>query len=523
MRPKRAVRHIAFVTVFPLLAPGPAAAVVLRVPLDHATIAGALAVAGAGDEVRVSDAGSPYAEQLDVPDGVRLIGGWDHPDYADSDPIARPTIVELPAATTGSVIGLGAVGNDTLVRNLTIRGGDTFSGGGIFCGTGSAAVVANCVIRDNRATSGAGAQVASGSTVRFEDCRFLDNRAVGRGGGVNVAVGSDDVAIVHCTFEACSSAVNNQPNVGGGGVATSSGILFERNTLRENWSGSHGGGLWVSGASIRAWGNLFYDNVAATLDGGGIYHLGGGGTHEGTLVEGCVAGRDGGGVHFEGGSSRFVDGFLHFNRAPNGYGGGIHFNEPTSGSLVRGCEITGNLALAGGGVGVAGILRASLVDIVSNTIVANEATGSGIGPFGGGIHVANQLVSEPTGGILNNIVALQVGGSGIYCENVGSSPLIRYCCVFNRDAVNTDPEYGGICTDRTGISGNIKADPMLCCFPACDDPGPPALALELGQSSPCRGSGENGVDMGAHSSSITCGTPVQVETTSWGAIKSRYR
>ncbi|MGH2570863.1 MAG: right-handed parallel beta-helix repeat-containing protein, partial [bacterium] len=171
----------------------PASGAVLRVPLDHATIGAALAAATAGDEVQVSDAASPYAELLTVPDGVRLIGGWDHPDYTASNPTARPTIVELPADSTGTVIGLGVTGPTTLIQNLTIRGGNTFSGGGIFCGTGSAALITNCILRENRATSGAGIQVAAGSSVRIEDCAFVANRAVARGGGLNVSAGSDDV------------------------------------------------------------------------------------------------------------------------------------------------------------------------------------------------------------------------------------------------------------------------------------------------------------------------------------------
>jgi hypothetical protein len=510
--------------LFATLGSAPGSAAVLRVPLDYATVGDALAAASVGDEVRVADAASPYAEQIDLPDGVILSGGWNDPYYGSSNPSSRPTILELPADSTGSVVGIGAVGAGTELRGFTIRGGDTFAGGGIFCGDGSAALIRDCIIRDNHAAIGGGALVATGSSVRFEDCRFVANTAIGRGGGVNVAAGSDDVAIVHCTFEACSSAVNAQSNIGGGGVATSSGIRFERNTLRDNWSGSHGGGLWVADADIRAWGNLFYDNVADAFDGGGIYHLGGSGTHDGTLVEGCTAGRDGGGVHFEGGSNRFLDGFLHFNRAANGFGGGVHFREPVSGAAVRGTEITGNHALAGGGVAVSGILRASLVDIVSNTIVANEATGSdGTDPYGGGIHVRGGLVSDPTGGILNNIIALQTAGSAIYCDGILASPLIRFSCVFNDDAVNTAPEFAGLCTDRCGISGNICVDPRLCCGPACDPPGPPALALELRDNSPCLGAGEGGVDMGAHPASVTCANPVSVEASSWGAIKSRYR
>jgi hypothetical protein len=182
-----------------------------------------------------------------------------------------------------------------------------------------------------------------------------------------------------------------------------------------------------------------------------------------------------------------------------------------------------NEAFAGGGIAVTGTSRASLVDIVSNTIVANEATGTqGGNPLGGGIHLEGQVVSDPAGGLLNNIIALQIAGAGIYCDGIGASPTIRYCCVYNDDATNAAEEYSGNCTDRSGISGNIRANPLLCCEPACDNVGPPPPDMALTVASPCVGAGEGGADMGAHAAKVGCGV-ISIESSSWGAIKSRYR
>ena len=119
---------------------------------------------------------------------------------------------------------------------------------------------------------------------------------------------------------------------------------------------------------------------------------------------------------------------------------------------------------------------------------------------------------------LYNIVALQPEGCGIYCVGIDASPGLRYNCVFNLDGHNNAPEYGGECDDRTGINGNIRANPLFC----DENADPPDLALTT--SSPCLGININGdeVDIGAHDSGVACDS-IAIEEMSWGKIKALYR
>ena len=236
----------------------------------------------------------------------------------------------------------------------------------------------------------------------------------------------------------------------------------------------------------------------------------------------------GGAVYFLGGSNEFRDGFVRRNEAigsgmTGGLGGGIYFDGSDGTAAVRGTELVGNRAWDGGAIAVTGTLpRAfTMVAIESNTIMGNEPTRSDT-TGAGGIHIT---ASEFIGEIVNNIIAHQVSGHAISCVGVFASPNIRYNCVYNHDVDNVDEEYGGDCTDRTGINGNLKSNPLFCCgfdLNSCDPTSPSHPDLALSSNSVCLGSGEGGVDMGAHPNAVGCGT-ISVEETTWGQIKAMYR
>jgi hypothetical protein len=288
---------------------------------------------------------------------------------------------------------------------------------------------------------------------------------------------------------------------GGGGIFTGSSIRLERNKIRDNHSAQSGGGLFVRDADIRAWANLLTANTAM-IHGGGIYHEGGDGLHTATHIESCRAGLDpsggnGGGACFVGGTNRFHMGFVRFNEVGSGdgtltgLGGGLYFEAPAEGAAVRWTEIVGNSSPYGGGVGVQGTppRSFSFVAIESNTIVGN--TSPAVNDAGGGIHVRGEFVG-------------------------------RYNLVYN-GSENPMEEYGLNCDDRTGVNGNIRENPDLCCDENCAPPGPSAPDVLLSSSSPCLGAGENDIDLGAHSGASDCLSPIAIEELSWGEIKARYR
>jgi hypothetical protein len=94
----------------------------------------------------------------------------------------------------------------------------------------------------------------------------------------------------------------------------------------------------------------------------------------------------------------------------------------------------------------------------------------------------------------NNIVAFAMG-DGLYCGS-GSSPVLRWNDVFG----NSGNDYGGTCSDQTGLNGNISSDPLFADTSAVD--------YHLLVDSPCIDAGDTSVtaqdrdgsrnDMGAY-------------------------
>lgn len=486
-----------------------------RVPDDFLSIQAAIDASSFGDEVHVSSANSPYFEQLLLVDGVSVLGGYS-PDFLVRNPLFFETVIQLPAAAEGTVVEAIGISASVTFDGFTITGGNSiFSAGGMFCGPNSALTVSNCkFVRNFALVTGGGMQLSSNSTAIVRHCVFEQNTSGARGGGITAGIGTDGALIELCTVDACTTGTEGT-TTGGGGVYLAAPIRFERNKLRNNYSMGDGGGLYVDSANVRAWGNLITSNHSEG-NGGGVYHNGGSSEHNDSLIEDCVAGVDGtgngGGIYFAGGSNRWIGGFIRGNTATgsgsSGLGGGVYFHQVSNG-LLRGAEVTQNIAPKGAGVYMAGPASGpfSFANVMNCTIAFNTSPGAS----GAGIHASGQEIGE----IVNNVISHQLDGHGIAC-NSPASPNIRFNDVFNSDAVNLDSEYGVDCTDRTGISGNIRLDPLFCS--TIVDPED----LAVMSISPVLGTGEGGVDMGAHGASVACGT-ISVEESSWGKIKSLYR
>jgi hypothetical protein len=484
------------------------------VPDEFTSIQAAIDASAPGDEVHVSSAGSPYFELVNLIDGVSVLGGYS-PDFLVRNPLFFETTIQsnVPDESVVEAIDVGA---SVTFDGFTITGGNsTFSGGGMFCGANSALTVSNCkFVRNFAFVTGGGLQLSGNSTAVIRQCLFQQNTSGARGGGLTAGIGTDGALIELCTVEACTTGTEGAAP-GGGGVYLASGVRFERNKIRQNYSIGDGGGLYVDKANIHAWGNLFTENRAEG-NGGGVYHNEGTGEHNGSLIEDCVAGVDGtgngGGLYFFKGSSRWFTGFIRGNTATGsgstGLGGGVYFDQSVN-CLVRWTEITQNNAPKGAGVYMAGPASGafSTAYVQNCTIAFNTSPGAS----GGGIHASGQEIGE----VVNNVISHQLDGFGIAC-NSPAMPNIRFNDVYNSDAVNLDAEYGVDCPDRTGINGNIKVDPLFCNIVL--EP----FDLAVAGNSPVLGVGEGGADMGAHDASVACGT-ISVEESSWGKIKSLYR
>ncbi len=505
-----------------LLVPAAGSALTIRVhpdsalAADHvATMQEANALVAFGDSIEVSTAGSPYilTEEFPLVDGVVYRGGFGS-DFEGPNTSLYETILQLAADSTGTVIGAGSVGAATVFAGFTVTGGNSsFQGGGMFCAGGCALEVRNCRFSKNHSdVIGGGVSIASGALPSFFNCAFDSNTASVRGGAIGIGPSAEGASIEFCTILACSTTSPTGGNAGGGAIFTASGVTLHRLTIEDCFSASNGGAIRTAPTltgELKLHTAHLNRNTAA-LNGGAVYQEGGLAEYADVEFNDHQAGSNGGTFYFNGGTSVVRDCFVR--DATAAVAGGAFFYDETSGSALRTTEITGNQALRGGGVAIRGLpfARSYSVEIVNNTFAFNGASEA---QAGGGIHVEAGEFLDP---VLNNILAYQTDGSAISCFGAFNQPNVRFNCVFNEDATNPDPEYDGDCDDRTGINGNLRAIPRFC-DRSLDPP-----QLGLNSFSPCVGSGENGVDMGAHQGS-DCADPIHVEPTSWSRIKSYYR
>jgi hypothetical protein len=247
-----------------LVAAAPAgSARILTVPGEQATLADALARAGAGDTVLV--AAGRYAGGFLVPDGVSLIA------------VSGPDSTVIDGNGRGPVVTFDGVGPQTLLEGFTVTGGvltdergdgagvrcirhasprlnaltitgnralgEDGRGGGVACLDGASPIIANSLIENNEAMDGGGIY-AGKRRGNFESSpvvsgnRVLGNRARRRGGGMSITHSSEAV-VAH--------------------------NVVARNTALEG-----GGGLAVERALPRITGNLIWANEDSSARAGGM-------------------------------------------------------------------------------------------------------------------------------------------------------------------------------------------------------------------------------------------------------------
>jgi hypothetical protein len=153
-----------------------------------ATIGYALNYAGSGDEIRVAQ--GTYTENVTIVDGetVTLRGGYTI-SGTDWLPDTGETIVDGNGVDRTFMIH----GNDSVLENLTITGGDTPDGqcwgGGVWVTNGDV-TIRNCLVAGNWADcSGAGIEVNSDlgpAHLTLVDSTVRDNQSGDKGGGITV-------------------------------------------------------------------------------------------------------------------------------------------------------------------------------------------------------------------------------------------------------------------------------------------------------------------------------------------------
>jgi parallel beta-helix repeat protein len=254
----------------------------------------------------------------------------------------------------------------------------------------------------------------------------MSSPSFGDGGGIRIQSASPTITE--------NVIADNQGCVGPGISIRFGSPSIRRNSVLRNSQfgcsgGTGGGGIAIVGASsAQILDNVIADNVLTSADGGGIALFAAGTP----VIRGNV-----------------IRGNTATGLSPCARGGGISLVN-VSDATITGNLITQNSAGCGGGVAWLVPSGARGPVLLNNTIADNlGAVGSAV--FADGFDARSELV--------NNILVASPGQTAVHCGsfNDPNPPLFRFNDVWSPSG----DAYGGICTDQTGVSGNVSADPVF--------------------------------------------------------------
>ena len=529
-------------------------AATIRVPRDYPTIQGALLAAQENDTVLVASGTYTGAGNREI-----VFPGFDMVLLSEEG--ADSTVIECE----GTAFGVSFHGGETsaaVLEGFEIRGG----GSALVCSDASPSI-RRCDFRANDAGGGFGAGIRClRSAPTVTDCAILANSAdlwPGRGGGIYCDESSPTVA--NCLIEG-----NSVADEGGGiWCSNSSSPTVAICSIVGNSARYHGGGIYCDGSSSLTLADCSIDGNRTEYGGGGIYCGGssslnlndcsvvqnfcdfeGGGlfaTESEVTLEGCLIkwnrATDGGGVYCDGAVATLSGCTISTNRVTS-EGGGLLFHESDASSLTA-CTISENSAFQGAGM----YCSLSSPVVVDCTMERNTATlrgggvyvwyadatldhcvlrdnlaGSGAGLYssygapmlteciirrnsashsGGGLYFYNSEAPE----LVNCSIVDNSAGIGGGVVSNGSSPVFTSSILWGDVPQEIFLDTGSAIVTFSDVEGswpgmgNIDADPLFCdaVCGAFDD-------LGLATDSPCLGSGQAGVDMGALGE--TCTEPV---------------
>lgn len=204
------------------------------------------------------------------------------------------------------------------VSDFTVRGGNSFRGGGIRCAN-SDPLFENLLVQDNISLDGAGISLEQSDPVLI-NCIITQNSADGAGGGM-VIFDSSDPELINCTIS------GNQSYGSGGGIyINTSNPVFTGCLIKEN-EGAFGDGNLYSGGGVSvklgclpSFENCSFENNISHREGGAIASFSPNGIIN-CLFAGNSAGTFGGGVFLSSGNlivSRLTNCTFSDNSSPQG-------------------------------------------------------------------------------------------------------------------------------------------------------------------------------------------------------------
>ncbi len=312
---------------------------------------------------------------------------------------------------------------------------------------------------------------ASGDTVLVSDGTYKENinfkgkaitvTSVNGPATTTIDGGGITSVVIFNTGEGAGSVLNgftithgNASPLEGGGIAVSSSPTITNNVITANTGSNGGGGIGIAFAAPLVQGNTISNNAQGSASGG----IGGGGISirgesSGTRIIGNIISNNtwpsgGGGIAlFAAGGPLIQNNVITGNSGGSDGGGLIMFNNASP--QIIGNVFSHNTASSGGGLFWLIPQSSPGILLLNNTITNNSATqGSAI--------FASGFTSEAS--LQNNVIIGQTGVDAVFCDNFSSTtPGFTANDVFVASAV----PYGGICSDQTGVKGNISTDPLL--------------------------------------------------------------
>ena len=257
----------------------------------------------------------------------------------------------------------------------------------------------------------------------------------------------------------------NVTNGLGGGVRIENASPTIKNCIIGNSSdpdssneANYGAGIYINNGNPILSYCKFYNN-SATVFGGGLYCVTGS-----PVISNCLIGdynnndprpnyaSSGGGAYFYQSSPTLQNiniesNIVVGNSSANGKGGGLFFDQCTSGALTD-CYVSRNCSNNhGGGL----ILLGSNIMISGGGIYYNNATYANSNPSGGGVYMLNSQAYFYSSSILYN--STKINGGGLYSKN--SFLTLDHC---NVSSNNTSSNGGGVYIEGNynGIQNLIK-------------------------------------------------------------------
>ncbi|MHC4154082.1 MAG: right-handed parallel beta-helix repeat-containing protein [Planctomycetota bacterium] len=225
----------------------------LKEAVDHAI---------AGDEIRLAQGTYVVSSTIELDEEIDVYGGYD----ASTD--ERNWQLYVTTVDGGDEVRCFDVSADCSVDGLTVTGGHSYQGGGMYL-AGCSPRIVNCAFAGNTAAnSGGGMYAADSLSLTVQNCAFAGNTAGLKGGAM---LNRDcTAAVTNCVFG------ENSAGAAGGGMYImalegQSSAAITNCTFSGNATNNVGGAVWKNGRSSVDLTNCILWGNTATVGGPQIY------------------------------------------------------------------------------------------------------------------------------------------------------------------------------------------------------------------------------------------------------------